>query len=78
MRICFELTVARELAGIDVCLFGGNTTEGLEICIAVPVEFGAQAVAGMPGVQCGEASHETICTDCTSTHAAVSDKKAKR
>lgn len=33
MRICFELTVAREVAGIDVCLFGGNTTaKGLKIC----------------------------------------------
>ena len=33
MRICFELTVAREVAGIDVCLFGGDTTaEGLKIC----------------------------------------------
>ncbi len=33
MRICFELTVAREIAGMDVCLFGGNTTaEGLTIC----------------------------------------------
>lgn len=33
MNICFELTVAREVGGIDVCLFGGNTTaEGLKIC----------------------------------------------
>lgn len=33
MRICFELTVARQVAGTAVCLFGGNTTaEGLEIC----------------------------------------------
>ncbi len=33
MHICFELTVPREVAGIDVCLFGGNTTaEGLKIC----------------------------------------------
>ncbi len=33
MHICFELTVAREVAAIDVCLFGGNTTaEGLKIC----------------------------------------------
>ena len=33
MRICFELTAAREVAGIDVCLFGGDmTAEGLQIC----------------------------------------------
>lgn len=33
MRICFELTVAREISGIEVCLFGGGTTaEGLMIC----------------------------------------------
>lgn len=143
MRICFELTVARAVAGIDVCLFGGNTTaEGLkicgpicetqgdgscpvvgyqrstvcvpvtvtpfahvgtpvtnccgdpvvtagdvcprnggvcrftisqEICVAVPVEFGARAVAGTPSVQCGEASNKNICTDCTPADTAVSD-----
>lgn len=134
MRICFELTTARKVAGIDVCLFGGNTTaEGLQICgpicesqergcpvigyqrstvcvpvtvtpfarvgtpitsccgqpivtagsvcppnggvcrftisqqicVAVPVEFGARAVAGTPSVQCGEASNLDICTGCT-------------
>ena len=33
MRICFELTAPHEVAGIDVCLFGGNTTaKGLKIC----------------------------------------------
>lgn len=33
MHICFELTAPREVAPIDVCLFGGNTTaEGLTIC----------------------------------------------
>lgn len=134
MRICFELTAARKVAEIDVCLFGGNTTaEGLricgpicemqekgcpvvgyqrstvcvpitvtpfahvgtpttsccgqpivtagdgcprnggvchftisqQICVAVPVEFGARAVAGTPSVQCGEASNKNICTGCT-------------
>lgn len=134
MRVCFELTTAREVAGIDVCLFGGNTTaEGLticgpgcerldrgcpvvgyqrstvcvpvtvtpfarvgtpvtsccggsvvtpgdacppsggvcrftisqEICVAVPVEFGARAVAGTPSVQCGEASSQNLCAGCT-------------
>lgn len=144
MRICFELTVAREVAGIDVCLFGGNTTaEGLkicgpicekqgdgscpvvgyqrftvcvpvtvtpfahvgtpitnccgepivtagdvcprnggvcrftisqEICVAVPVEFGARAVAGTPSVQCGKASNKNICTDCTPADTVVGDQ----
>ena len=33
MQLCFELTVPRQVAGIDVCLFGGNTTaSGLTIC----------------------------------------------
>ncbi len=147
MRICFELTVPREVAGIDLCLFGGNTTaEGLEICgptcekqdagcpvvgyqrstvcvpvtvtpfarvgtpitsccgepvvtagavcpqnggvcrftirqqicVAVPVEFGARAVAGTPSVECGEASNTNICTDCTPVDAAVNDPKTER
>ena len=144
MQICFELTEAREVAGINVCLFGGNTTaQGLqicgpicekqdggscpvvgyqrstvcvpvtvtpfarvgtpvtnccgepvvtagdvcprnggvcrftirqEICVAVPVEFGARAVAGTPSVQCGEASNKNICTDCTPADGDVSDQ----
>lgn len=147
MRICFELTVPREVAGINLCLFGGNTTaEGLKICgptcetqdggcpvigyqrsnvcvpvtvtpyarvgtpvtsccgqptvtagdscprnggvchftisqqvcIAVPVEFGARAVAGTPSVQCGEASNTNICTDCTPTAAGISDRSTER
>lgn len=36
-----------------------------DICVAVPVEFGARAVAGTPSVQCGEASSQNICTNCT-------------
>ena len=143
MQICFELTEAREVAGIDVCLFGGNTTaRGLticgpicekqgdgscpvvgyqrstvcvpvtvtpfahvgtpvtnccgepvvtagdvcprnggvcrftisqEICVAVPVEFGARAVAGTPSVQCGEVSNRNICADCTPADGAVDE-----
>ena len=144
MRICFELTTAREVAGTNTCLFGGGTTaKGLEICgptcqklnrdcpvigyqrstvcvpvtvtpfahvgtpitsccgqpivtagdvcprnggvcrftisqqicVAVPVEFGARAVAGTPSVQCGEASSTNICTDCTPADAASGSKK---
>ncbi len=33
MRICFELTTAHEVAGINVCLFGGDTAAvGQKIC----------------------------------------------
>ncbi|MPN63770.1 hypothetical protein SDC9_211536 [bioreactor metagenome] len=35
-----------------------------EMCVAVPVEFGATAVTGAPHVQCGDASAVDICTDC--------------
>ncbi len=35
-----------------------------EMCVAVPVEFGATAVVGAPHVQCGDASAFDICTDC--------------
>ncbi len=45
-----------------------------EICVAVPVEFGARAVAGMPSVQCGEASHTNICTDCTPAEPSAAGK----
>lgn len=134
MELCFELTTPREVAPINVCLFGGSVTaEGLtlcgpgcepqeggcpvvgyqrstvcvpvtvtpfahvgtpvvsccgapvvtagdvcprsggichftitqEVCVAVPVEFGARAVAGTPSVQCGEVSSKDICENCT-------------
>lgn len=134
MHLCFELTAPREVAPINVCLFGGRVTaEGLticgpgcepqeggcpvvgyqrstvcvpvtvtpfahvgtpvvsccgapvvtagdvcprsggvchftitqEVCVAVPVEFGARAVAGTPSAQCGEASSRNICESCT-------------
>lgn len=147
MRICFELMVAREVAGINVCLFGGGiTAEGLmicgpicekqeergcpvvgyqrttvcvpvsvtpfarvgtpitncwgdpvvtagdvcprnggvcrftisqQICVAVPVEFGARAVAGTPSVQCGEASNRNLCTDCTPAETTAVTKKVE-
>jgi len=35
-----------------------------QLCIAVPVEFGATAAVGSPHVECGEVSSEDICTDC--------------
>jgi len=35
-----------------------------DICVRVPVEFGATPVVGNPFVQCGEATSEDVCTDC--------------
>lgn len=52
----------------DVCPRNGGIchfTISQEICVAVPVEFGARAVAGTPSVQCGEASSRNICESCT-------------
>ena len=146
MRICFELTEAREVSAINVCLFGGaKTAEGLticgpvcatreegcpvvgyqrstvcvpvtvtpfarvgtpitsccgdpvvtmgdvctrnggvcrftisqEICAAVPVEFGARAVAGTPSVQCGQASNQNLGKDCTPVDTTESDINAE-
>ena len=64
----------------DVCTRNGGVcrfTISQEICVAVPVEFGARAVAGTPSVQCGEASNTNICTDCTAADTAARDKKAE-
>lgn len=52
----------------DVCPRSGGIchfTISQDICVAVPVDFGARAVAGTPSVQCGEASSQNICTNCT-------------
>lgn len=35
-----------------------------DICVVVPVEFGARTRVGAPSVECGESSAEDICTDC--------------
>ncbi|MGI6727256.1 MAG: hypothetical protein ACOX4P_01640 [Anaerovoracaceae bacterium] len=34
------------------------------ICVAVPVEFGATATVGAPSVECGDATEEDVCTNC--------------
>lgn len=34
------------------------------ICVAVPVEFGAAATVGDAFVSCNSASADDICTDC--------------
>lgn len=42
------------------CTF--NITQ--DICVAVPVEFGADAVTGDTFVTCGTATEEDVCTGC--------------
>ena len=37
-----------------------------DICVAVPVEFGATATVGDTFVNCNDASADDICTDCGS------------
>ena len=34
------------------------------ICVAVPVDFGANSSVGAPSVQCGDATKEDVCTNC--------------
>lgn len=51
----------------DTCVRNGGIcrfTIRQQICVAVPVEFGARALAGTPSVQCNETSARDICTDC--------------
>ena len=54
--------------GRDICggVKGGSClfTISQDICVAVPVEFGAEAVVGEAYVNCGGASAEDICTAC--------------
>lgn len=52
----------------SVCSF----TVSQNICVAVPVEFGANAVVGEAYVDCLGVSSEDICTDC-----ALSDGKTE-
>ena len=54
--------------GREVC---GGTKNGScfftitqDICVAVPVEFGAVATVGESYVNCNGASEQDICTDC--------------
>lgn len=35
-----------------------------DICVEVPIEFGANSVVGDPFVTCGTATEEDVCTDC--------------
>jgi len=47
------------------CIF--KITQNL--CVAVPVEFGANATVGAPHVECGDVSSTDICTNCSETGA---------
>lgn len=42
-----------------------------KICVAVPVEFGADPFVGAPSVLCGEATSVDVCTNCGGTGGAV-------
>ncbi|NCA68221.1 MAG: hypothetical protein EOM87_09195 [Clostridia bacterium] len=41
-----------------------NFTITQNICVAVPVEFGAIETVGAPYIQCGDATGVDICTNC--------------
>ena len=58
-----EVTPGREVCGgvkTGSCFF----TITQDICVAVPVEFGAVATVGDSYVNCSGASELDICTDC--------------
>lgn len=60
----------------DVCSRSGGIchfTISQELCVAVPVEFGARAVAGTPSVQCGEVSNQNICANCAPADEPMGD-----
>jgi hypothetical protein len=46
-----------------------------EICVEVPIMFGANTVVGAPSVECGEATSENICANCSPLSATLSTKK---
>lgn len=54
--------------GRDVCSGVRNGscffTITQDICVAIPVEFGATATVGDSYVNCNDASAQDICTDC--------------
>lgn len=62
VSVCFYLCACNgERNGS--CVF----TISQDICVAVPVEFGATATVGDAFVNCNAASAEDICTDCGKT-----------
>ena len=66
----------RNIKNIGTIVCGGvkngvcSFTVSQNICVAVPVEFGANAVVGEAYVDCLGVSSEDICTDCRLTDAA--------
>jgi hypothetical protein len=55
-------------AGSSTCggIVNGQCTFTItqNICVAVPIEFGATTTVGAPSVQCGVATNEDVCTNC--------------
>lgn len=55
--------------GIDTCMGIKNGTCSFtisqDLCIAIPVAFGATAAVGDTYVNCTNVSEKDICTDCT-------------
>lgn len=47
-----------------------------DICVAVPVEFGAVAAVGDSFVSCSDASDQDICTTCGQTAAPTANPTA--
>ena len=68
-------TTITKCCGDPVVTPGKNTCEGAkngscvftitqDVCVTVPVEFGARAAVGDSYVSCGSADSIDICTDC--------------
>lgn len=64
--------------GITVCegVVNGSCyfTISQNICVEVPVEFGAYSSVGAPVVQCGEATNQDICSNCGGSVANLANK----
>lgn len=62
---CGDPTVIREPARCD-CIDDNTCTFVItqNLCVKVPVTFGANALVGSAIVQCGEATGEDVCTGC--------------
>lgn len=64
---CGTMIVTEDATTCDGVLNGScRFTVRQTICVEIPVEFGATAVAGSPSSSCGSASSLNICTDCGS------------
>jgi hypothetical protein len=67
-RVCGAPTISNDVGncpGVQngTCAF----TISQSLCIAVPIEFGAETEVGDIYVECGEATAEDICTNCGAT-----------